>query len=209
MLPKIDPMTASTSGATATTAKPVPLRQDARTIGLIGLAHGSSHFLCGELGPVSVPFHVLDQASEETKGHAFAFGPGQRGEHPSPARAVVWDVEFKDVGERARSLGNECSHLFGLPGSVTEDVVQEDARNQEWASVLDFVVVAGRRGHGGCDSPGQLTSRLPEIGVVAQDFLDIRLNGLVDLFGRDGVKIELLTCFQASAKRIKLGPALT
>ena len=44
MLPKIEPMTASTSGATATTANPVPLRQDARTIGLIGLAHGSSHF---------------------------------------------------------------------------------------------------------------------------------------------------------------------
>ena len=35
MLPKIEPMTASTSGATATTAKPVPLRQDARTIGLV------------------------------------------------------------------------------------------------------------------------------------------------------------------------------
>ena len=52
MLPKIEPMTASTSGATATTANPVPLRQDARTIGLIGLAHGSSHFFHMLLPPL-------------------------------------------------------------------------------------------------------------------------------------------------------------
>lgn len=52
MLPKIQPMTASTSGATATTANPVPLRQDARTIGLIGLAHGSSHFFHMLLPPL-------------------------------------------------------------------------------------------------------------------------------------------------------------
>ena len=36
-------MTASASSSGAA-ANPVPLRQDARTIGLIGLAHGSSHF---------------------------------------------------------------------------------------------------------------------------------------------------------------------
>ena len=52
MLPKIKPMTASTSGATATAANPVPLRQDARTIGLIGLAHGSSHFFHMLLPPL-------------------------------------------------------------------------------------------------------------------------------------------------------------
>ena len=52
MLPKIEPMTAFTSGATATTANPVPLRQDARTIGLIGLAHGSSHFFHMLLPPL-------------------------------------------------------------------------------------------------------------------------------------------------------------
>ena len=52
MLPKIEPMTASTSGATATTVNPVPLRQDARTIGLIGLAHGSSHFFHMLLPPL-------------------------------------------------------------------------------------------------------------------------------------------------------------
>ncbi|HVL45802.1 MAG TPA: MFS transporter, partial [Acidovorax sp.] len=45
-------MTASTSGATAITANPVPLRQDARTIGLIGLAHGSSHFFHMLLPPL-------------------------------------------------------------------------------------------------------------------------------------------------------------
>ncbi len=52
MLPKIEPMTASTSGATTTTANPVPLRQDAHTIGLIGLAHGSSHFFHMLLPPL-------------------------------------------------------------------------------------------------------------------------------------------------------------
>ena len=45
-------MTASSSGVTATSANPVPLRQDARTIGLIGLAHGSSHFFHMLLPPL-------------------------------------------------------------------------------------------------------------------------------------------------------------
>ncbi len=45
-------MTASTSGASATAAHPVPLRQDARTIGLVGLAHGSSHFFHMLLPPL-------------------------------------------------------------------------------------------------------------------------------------------------------------
>ena len=49
MLPKIEPMTASSS---STLANPVPLRQDARTIGLIGLAHGSSHFFHMLLPPL-------------------------------------------------------------------------------------------------------------------------------------------------------------
>jgi len=42
-------MTASSSGAIA---NPVPLRQDARTIGLVGLAHGSSHFFHMLLPPL-------------------------------------------------------------------------------------------------------------------------------------------------------------
>jgi len=37
---------------TASAASPVPLRQDARTIGLIGLAHGSSHFFHLMLPPL-------------------------------------------------------------------------------------------------------------------------------------------------------------
>ena len=46
-------MTASSSGATA---NPVPLRQDARTIGLVGLAHGSSHFFHMLLPPLFPAF---------------------------------------------------------------------------------------------------------------------------------------------------------
>ena len=42
-------MTQSSSG---TAANPVPLRQDARTIGLVGLAHGSSHFFHMLLPPL-------------------------------------------------------------------------------------------------------------------------------------------------------------
>ena len=38
--------------STPATAQPVPLRQDARTIGLIGLAHGSSHFFHMLLPPL-------------------------------------------------------------------------------------------------------------------------------------------------------------
>ena len=46
-------MNASPSGTTATTTTtPVPLRQDARTIGLVGLAHGSSHFFHMLLPPL-------------------------------------------------------------------------------------------------------------------------------------------------------------
>src|SRR3989344_2905661 len=43
-------MTASSSSGTL--ANPVPLRQDARTIGLVGLAHGSSHFFHMLLPPL-------------------------------------------------------------------------------------------------------------------------------------------------------------
>ena len=46
MLPKIEPMTASTSGATATTANPVPLRQDARTIGTTLQVRGTFNLAC-------------------------------------------------------------------------------------------------------------------------------------------------------------------
>ena len=49
-------MTASSSGATA---NPVPLRQDARTIGLVGLAHGSSHFFHMLLPPL-FPLFIRD-----------------------------------------------------------------------------------------------------------------------------------------------------
>ena len=48
-MPKIGRMTHSSSGAAAA---PPPLRQDARTIGLIGLAHGSSHFFHMLLPPL-------------------------------------------------------------------------------------------------------------------------------------------------------------
>ncbi len=40
------------TSATSPTANPVPLRQDARTIGLIGLAHGTSHFFHMLLPPL-------------------------------------------------------------------------------------------------------------------------------------------------------------
>ena len=43
-------MTATSSSGTL--ANPVPLRQDARTIGLVGLAHGSSHFFHMLLPPL-------------------------------------------------------------------------------------------------------------------------------------------------------------
>ena len=48
-LPKINRMTPSHTG---NATQPVPLRQDARTIGLIGLAHGSSHFFHMLLPPL-------------------------------------------------------------------------------------------------------------------------------------------------------------
>ena len=48
VLPKISRMTVSTPAA----SQPVPLRQDARTIGLVGLAHGSSHFFHMLLPPL-------------------------------------------------------------------------------------------------------------------------------------------------------------
>ena len=48
-MPKINPMTSASSG---TSSGAVPFRQDARTIGLVGLAHGSSHFFHMLLPPL-------------------------------------------------------------------------------------------------------------------------------------------------------------
>jgi len=44
--------TMTTSAPLGTPARPVPLRQDARTIGLVGLAHGTSHFFHMLLPPL-------------------------------------------------------------------------------------------------------------------------------------------------------------
>ena len=48
-MPKINPMTSASSGNSSAA---VPFRQDARTIGLVGLAHGSSHFFHMLLPPL-------------------------------------------------------------------------------------------------------------------------------------------------------------
>ena len=48
-MPKISPMTSASSGISSGA---VPFRQDARTIGLVGLAHGSSHFFHMLLPPL-------------------------------------------------------------------------------------------------------------------------------------------------------------